>query len=177
MIWKLIRNKTDLLVVCLDLTNAYGSIPRQLLTFALKCHNFHITSYPKHSKWLFQELTFLLHNPWHLCKLVPGGWLTMGGSICPILFTAALEVLLKASKQVVWGVKVQSGQRLSALRQCNWAERRCPVLRSYMNGVTTLLQTDVCISSLLKRLKEFLSCSGLKANQPNPKSHLLLSEW
>ncbi|KAJ8334019.1 hypothetical protein SKAU_G00413380 [Synaphobranchus kaupii] len=73
----------------------------------------------------------------------------MGCSISPILFTAAFEIILIGGKQMVRGVRNQSGQRL-------------PALRSYMDDVTTLLQTAACTNRLLKRLEELLIWARIK---------------
>ncbi|KAJ8382372.1 hypothetical protein SKAU_G00031500 [Synaphobranchus kaupii] len=64
----------------------------------------------------------------------------MGYSISPILFTAAFEIILIGGRPMVRGVRSQSDQRL-------------PALRSYMDDVTTVLQTAACTSRLLKRLE------------------------
>lgn len=81
----------------------------------------------------------------------------MGCSISPILFTVAFEVILIGSRQMVQGVKAQSGQRL-------------PALGSYMDDITTLLQTAACTTRLLKRLEELLSWARLEIKPSKSRS-------
>lgn len=64
-------------------------------------------------------------------------------SISPVLFTAAFKIILIGGRQMLRGVRSQSGQRL-------------PAQRSYMDDVTTLLQTTACTSRLLKTLEKLL---------------------
>lgn len=60
--------------------------------------------------------------------------IAMGCAISPILFVAALKVILIGARQVVGGVRLPIGQRL-------------PPLRSYMDDITCLLQTAPCIQT------------------------------
>lgn len=63
--------------------------------------------------------------------------IVMGCAISPIQFVAAFEVILVGARQMVGGIKLPVGQRL-------------PPLRSYMDDVTSLLQTASCTARLLK---------------------------
>lgn len=114
MIWEQIqsakRNKSDLRVVWLDLANAYGSVPHQLISYALDF--FHI---PPCNRTLIAGY----FNNFHVCYTsteVSTGWhrlekgIAMGCSISPILFIAAFEVILIGGRQMVRGVRSQSGQ-------------------------------------------------------------------
>ncbi|KAL1266945.1 hypothetical protein QQF64_002620 [Cirrhinus molitorella] len=153
MIWDQIqtakRNKSDLHVMWLDLENAYGSVPHQLIRFALNF--FHIpsgiqsiiTNYFNNLQVCYSTSEFT--TGWH--QVEKG--IAMGCSISPILFTTAFEVILIGGRQTVRGVKSMSGQRL-------------PALRSYMDDVTILLQTAACTNRLLKRLEELLSWARMK---------------
>lgn len=130
MIWEQIqaakRNRSDLHIDLHILANAYRWFPHQVITFTLDF--FHLSSriqslvgdYFKnfHVCYTTQEAT----TSWH--SLQKGT--AMGCSISPILFTAVFEIILIGSRQMVRGVKAQSGQRL-------------PVLQSYMDDLTTLL--------------------------------------
>ena len=161
MIWEQIqtakRRKLDLHVVWLDLANAYGSVPHQLITFALNF--FHIPTCIKnlvsayfnnfYAFYTTQEIT----TSWQ--QLQKG--IAMGCSISPILFTAAFEVILIGARQMVRGVRSESGQRL-------------PALRSYMDDVTSLLQTAACTSRLLKRLEELLNWARMKIKPAKSRS-------
>lgn len=135
MIWEQIQsakqNKSDLHVVWLDLANAYGSVYHQLIHFALDF--FHV---PPH----IQSLVAKYFDNFHVCYTtleISTNWhclekgIAMGCSISSILFTAAFKVILICGTQMVRGIRSQSGQRL-------------PALQSYMDNITTLLQTSAC---------------------------------
>ncbi len=130
MIWDQIQTakqgKTDLHVFWLDLENAYGSVPHQLITFALDF--FYIPS-------CIQNLVANYFSNFQLCYTMQDaatGWhklekgIAMGCAISPILFTAAFEIILIGGRQMVRGVRSQAGHCL-------------PALRSYMDDVTSLL--------------------------------------
>ncbi|KAF7648493.1 hypothetical protein LDENG_00156240 [Lucifuga dentata] len=165
MIWEQIqttkREKSDLHVVWLDLANAYGSVPHQLITFALNF--FHIPT-------PIQSLVSAYFGNFYVCYItqqaMTGWWqlqkgIAMGCSISPILFTAAFEIILIGGRQMVRGVRTQSGHCL-------------PALRSYMDDVTTLLQTAACTNRLLKRLEELLTWAWMKIKPAKSRS---LSIW
>ncbi len=75
----------------------------------------------------------------------------------PILFVAALEVILIGARQVVGGVRLPAGQRL-------------PPLRSYMDDITCLLRTTPCTSRLLKRLDELIIWARMKFKPQKSRS-------
>ncbi|KAJ8412584.1 hypothetical protein AAFF_G00129200 [Aldrovandia affinis] len=83
--------------------------------------------------------------------------IAMGCSISPILFVAAFEINLIGARQMVGEIKLQSGQRL-------------PPLRSYMDDVTSILQTSACIIRLLKRLDELVSWARMKIKPSKSRS-------
>lgn len=103
MIWEQIqtakRNKSDLHVVWLDLANAYGSVPHQLIWYALSF--FHIPP-------CIQSLISTYFNNLQVCystSTATTGWyqqqkgIAMGCSISPILFMVAFEVILIGGRQ------------------------------------------------------------------------------
>lgn len=126
--------------VLLDLENAYGSVPHQLISFALDF--FHVPA-------CIQNLVSNYFGSRQVCystQRATISWyelekgIAMGCSISPILFVAAFEVILIGSRQMVRGVRSASGQHLQALR-------------SYMDDVTSLLPTAACTVRLLKRFR------------------------
>ncbi|KAL6455729.1 hypothetical protein MHYP_G00355800 [Metynnis hypsauchen] len=152
------REKTDLHVIWLDLANAYGSVPHQLINYAMDF--FHM---PTCVKILLAEY----FNNLQMCFFAQDfitGWqrlevgIAMGCAISPVLFVAAFEIILIGARQMVGGIKLPNGQRL-------------PPLRSYMDDITTLLQTAACTSRLLKRMDELMSWARMKI-KPS-KSHSL----
>ena len=156
MIWDQIQKakqeKTDLHVIWLDLANAYGSVPHQLINYALEF--FHMPP-------CIKNLVALYFSDLQMCFALQGfttGWqhlevgIAMGCAVSPILFVAAFEIILIGARQMVGGIKLPSGQRL-------------PPLRSYMDDITSLLQTTACTSRLLRRLDELMSCMGQNEDQ------------
>ncbi|KAJ8278107.1 hypothetical protein GJAV_G00083890 [Gymnothorax javanicus] len=108
MIWEQIQTakqgKADLHVVWLDLTNAYGSVPLQLIHFALDF--FHIPS-------CIQSLVAGYFDNFHICyttQEISTGWHWLEKGISPILFTAAFKIILIGGRQMVRGVRSQSDQ-------------------------------------------------------------------
>lgn len=83
--------------------------------------------------------------------------IAMGCAISSILFIAAFEIILIGTKQVVGGIKLPSGERL-------------PPLRSYMDDVTSLLQTAACTSRLLKRMDQLMSWARMKIKPSKSRS-------
>lgn len=77
----------------------------------------------------------------HLTAAVKSG-ITMGCAISPILFVATFEVILIEARQMVWGNKLPSGQRL-------------PILKTYIKDVTSLL-APACTSKLLKKMDKLM---------------------
>lgn len=114
MIWEQIqianRKKQDLYVVWLDLENAYGSVPHQLILFALEF--FHIPPSIRNlisnyfSSFTICSTTRDAMTGWH--HLEKG--IAMGCSVSHILFTAVFEIILIGGRQMVREVKGQSGQ-------------------------------------------------------------------
>lgn len=161
MIWDQIqrakRDKTDLHVIWLDLANAYGSVPHQLITYAMEF--FHMPT-------CIRNMTACYFNNLQMCFSTQDfttGWqrlevgIAMGCAISPILFVAAFEIILIGARQMAGGIKLPSGQRL-------------PPLRSYMDDVTTLLQTAPCTSRLLKRIDELMSWARMKVKPSKSRS-------
>ncbi len=151
------QSKSDLHVVWLDLANAYRSVPHQLIHFALDF--FHI---PPH----IQGIVARYFSNFHVCyttQEISTGWhrlekgIAMGCSISPILFTASFEMILISGRQMARGIRSQSGQRL-------------PAVRSYMDDVTTLLQTSACTTGLLKRLEELLTWARMRIKPAKSRS-------
>lgn len=83
--------------------------------------------------------------------------IAMGCALSPILFVSAFEVILIGARQMVGGIKLPSGQRL-------------PPLRTYMDDVTSLLQTAACTSRLLKRMDELMSWARMKIKPSKSRS-------
>ncbi|KAL0199484.1 hypothetical protein M9458_008024, partial [Cirrhinus mrigala] len=145
MIWNQIqlakKDGRDLHVVFLDLANAFGSVPHNLLWTA-----FHYFSVPevitRLVKSYFQDLQLCLTTDecttaWQRVEI----GIMAGCTISPLAFTMAMEVIIRASRWVVGGQKLKSGLRL-------------PPIRAYMDDMTILTTTKACARRLLNKLQE-----------------------
>uniref|UniRef100_A0A3B4XDA6 Reverse transcriptase domain-containing protein n=1 Tax=Seriola lalandi dorsalis TaxID=1841481 RepID=A0A3B4XDA6_SERLL len=160
IIWEQIqqakRERQDLHVVWLDLANAYGSVPHKLIDFALDF--FYVPM-------CVRNIIARYFDNLHMCFLegCTTGWqqlergIAIGCAISPILFVTAFEVILRGARQVVGGIRLPSGERL-------------PPLRSYMDDVTTILQTAPCTTRLLKRFDELISWARMKVKAAKSRS-------
>ncbi|KAJ8338476.1 hypothetical protein SKAU_G00374420 [Synaphobranchus kaupii] len=161
VIWEQIqrarREKSDLHVVWLDLANAYGSVPHQLINFALEFF---------HTPNCIKDLVAKYFADLQMCcahQDFTTGWqqlevgIAMGCSISPILFIAAFEIILIGARKMARGVKMPSGQRL-------------PPLRGFMDDVTTILQTAACTTRLLKRMDELVGWARMKIKPSKSRS-------
>ncbi len=153
MIWNQIqaakKDGRDLHVVFLDLANAFGSVPHNLLWIA-----FHYFSIPEAIiclvKSYFQDLQLCLTigdctTAWQRVEI----GIMAGCTISPLAFTMAMEVIIRASRWVVGGQKLKSGLRL-------------PPIRAYMDDMTILTTTKACARRLLNKLQENIHGPGWK---------------
>lgn len=88
----------DLHVLFLDLTNAYGSVPHSLLWTAFEFFQVPstITNLVKH---YFQDLQFCLTTSGFTTSLQPREVGIMAVCISPLVFTMAMEIIIRASLQ------------------------------------------------------------------------------
>ena len=113
MIWDQIqkakREKIDLHVIWLDLANAYGSVPHQLINYAMEF--FHMPTCVK-------NLVAQYFSDLQMCFSLQDfttGWqqlevgIALGCAISPILFVAAFEIILIGARQMVGGIKLPTG--------------------------------------------------------------------
>lgn len=135
MIWHQIqaakKEGRDLHVVFLDLANAFGSVPHNLLWTA-----FDLFSIPQAITTLvksyFQDVQLCLTTEEYTTawqRLDIG--IMAGCTISPLAFTMAIEVIIRASRWVVGGQQLKAGLRL-------------PPIRAYMDDMTTLTTTMPC---------------------------------
>ena len=71
-----------------------------------------------------------------------------GCTILPLAVTMAMEVIIRASKWVAGGKRLQDGTRL-------------PPIQAYMDGMTTLTTTAPCTRQLLAKLNDGLKWAKL----------------
>lgn len=161
MIWHQIQTakveRRDLHVVFLDLANAFGSVPHELLWSAFDF--FYIPdTITALVKSYFQDMQFCFTTSdfttsWQCLEV----GIMAGCTISPLAFTMAMEIIIRASKWVVGGQRVDSGQRL-------------PPLRAYMDDITTLTTTVPCTRRLLGKLEENISWARMKIKPSKSRS-------
>ena len=125
----------------LDLANAYGSIPHQIIQEALK--HYHV---PEQAR----SLTRSYYSNIHLrlsCKNYTTSWLSLekdivtGCSISVILFVMGMNVILKAAEEETRGPQTNAGIRL-------------PANRGFMDDLTITTEAHIQARWILKTLDE-----------------------
>ena len=134
------KEKKDLHVVFLDLANAFGSVPHEILWTAFNF--FHVPEgITRLVKAYFQDLQFCVTaqastTAWQHLEI----GIMAGCTISPLAFTMAMELIIRASRWVVGGERLKSGLRL-------------PPIRAYMDDMTTITTTVACTKRLLEKLQ------------------------
>ena len=141
--------KRDLHVIFLDLANASGYAPHELLWSAFDFFNIPDTITTLVEAY-FQDLQFCIETPeitisWQCLDV----GLMAGCTVFPLMFTMAMEITIQTSKWVVGGQRVGSHLYL-------------PPLRAYMDDITTLTTTIPCTRRLLRKLEENFSWAHMK---------------
>ncbi len=127
-------------MVFLDLANAFGSLPHEVLWAA-----FNFFQVPEGIRRLvkayFQDLQFCVTTQdsttaWQHLEI----GIMAGCTISPLAFTMAMELIIRASWWVVGGERLKSGLWL-------------PPIRAYMDDMTTITTTNACTKRLLYKLQ------------------------
>jgi hypothetical protein len=150
-------NHGDLTVVWLDLANAYGSIPHQLIEEALK--HYHI---PDHINKLIKsylgniQLRFTTHAYTTSWLRLEKGIIT-GCTISVVLFVMGMNLIIKAAERESRGPKTTSGIRL-------------PSNRGFMDDMTVTTQTHVQARWILTALDETATWARMKFKPKKSRS-------
>ncbi|KAL6484312.1 hypothetical protein MHYP_G00063570 [Metynnis hypsauchen] len=161
LIWHQIQaaklEKRELHAIFLDLANAFGSVPHELLWTAFRFFNIPDTITTL-VKAYFQDLQLCFSTPefttsWQHLEI----GIMAGCTVSPLAFTMAMEVIIRASKWVVGGQRFGSCPRL-------------PPLRAYMDDITTLTTTVPCTRRLLRKLEENISWARMKIKPTKSRS-------
>lgn len=161
MIWQQIQEakkaKRDLHVTFLDLANAFGSVPHNLLWESFKF--FHVPpSITTLVKSYFEDLQLCFSTPDFTTS-----WLHVeigimaGCTVSPLAFTMAMEIIIRASRWVVGGERTKNGIRL-------------PPIRAFMDDMTTLTTTAACTRRLLGKLQENIKWARMKFKPSKSRS-------
>ena len=151
------KEGTDLHVVFLDLANAFGSVPHNLLWTAF--NYFRVPpALTTLVKAYFQDVqlcvtTAEFTTSWQHLEV----GIMAGCTISPLAFTLAMEVIIRASRWVVGGQRIKPGLRL-------------PPVRAYMDDLTTLTVTKACTVRLLGKLQENIELARMKIKPSKSRS-------
>ena len=160
MIWEAIQraktNKLNLDVIWLDLANAYGSVPHQMIQLALRM--YHV---PENIRRMLAEYfggfqmrfsTSDFTTDW--INLEVG--IAMGCAISPILFVLAMEVILKAAGDKTDQVDLGDGCMM-------------PALKAFMDD-TTVLSTGEGTLAMLSKLDRLIDWCRMKFKPKKSRS-------
>ena len=148
---------TDLHVVFLDLANAFGSVPHNLLWTAFDFFRVPV-ALTSLVKAYFQDVQVCLSTAeyttaWQHLEV----GIMAGCTISPLAFTMAMEMIIRASRWVVGGQLIRPGLRL-------------PPVRAYMDDLTTLTTTKACTVRLLKKLQDNIELARMKIKPSKSRS-------
>ena len=135
------EGKKDLVVLWLDLANAYGSVPHKLLEASMKSYHVPqrviklVTTY--YGNFYVRHTVGDKQTRWQ--RLEKG--IVAGCTISVILFTAAMNLLVKTAEKECRGPKTKSG-----IRQ--------PPIRAIMDDLTTTVPSIVGTRWILRGLED-----------------------
>ena len=148
MIWEAIQkakeNKTDLDVIWLDLANAYGSVPHQMIQLALQMYHVPegickmLETYFNGFQMRFTTKEYT--TDW--ARLEVG--IAMGCTVSPILFVMAMQVLLRAAESKANPAELGGGCQM-------------PPLKAFMDDKTILSSKEPGTRSLLSHLDDLMT--------------------
>ena len=147
----------DLHVVFLDLANAFGSVPHNLLWTALDYFKVPaaltnlVRAYFKDVQLCVTTAEFT--TAWQHLEV----GIMAGCTISPLIFTLAMEVIIRASRWVAGGQRIRPGLRL-------------PPVRAYMDDLTTLTTTKACTARLLRKLQDNIELARMKIKPGKSRS-------
>ena len=161
MIWEAIQkakeNKVDLDVIWLDLANAYGAVPHQMVQMALEMHHVPegirkmLESYFSKFKMRFSTMNYTTN--W--ASLEVG--IAMGCTVSPILFVLAMQVLLKAAERKANPANLGKGCQM-------------PPLKAFMDDTTILSSTESETHSLLSHFDDLMDWCRMKFKPKKSRS-------
>ena len=160
MIWNSIlstkRDKTELLVIWLDLANAYSSVPHHLIRMALDFFNFpskvgEIMKYfnSAYLKFAVKDYT----TKWQALKID----IMIGCDISPLLFVLAMELILRDAANTSKGVMKNEHLTL-------------PSSRAFMDDITILVPSKTAADGLLQRYYDLITWARMKVKPKKSQS-------
>ena len=166
MIWEAIQRaksgKLDLHIIWLDLANAYGSVPHQLILQALKMYHTPVPVVQLIQAYFAQfEMRFTTaHYTTAWTPLQVG--VAMGCTISPILFVLVMQVFLKAAETTCSGADLGEGLHM-------------PPLKAFMDDTTIIASRDDEAQNTLHKLHSTIEWAKMKF-KPQKSRSLSLSK-
>ena len=148
-------------MVWLDLANAYGAVPHDLIYKALDF--FHVPARIKNLlRSYFSEVVMRFTTKDYTTSWQPlEVGIMMGCVISPLLFVMCMEMILRGAREVAEGELLENGTRL-------------PPKKAFMDDITTLIQSEEGTRRLLQRLQELFIRSRMKAKPKKSRSLSLI---
>jgi hypothetical protein len=153
MIWSAVReaakDRKDLDVIWLDLANAYGSVPHDVIDYAMV--HFWVPErlrkvirvYYEKFKMRFSTKSFT--TTWQ--DLAVG--IPMGCAISPLLFVLVMEMIIRSASRFVEGVSAAQNQTL-------------PPMRAFMDDITIVTPNEKQAKNALENLQEVIMWCQMK---------------
>ena len=161
MIWDAIQrakaDKKDLDVIWLDLANAYGSVPHEMIQLSLE--TYHVP--PKIREMLktyFDGFSMRFSTrEYTTCWINLDVGIAMGCTISPILFVLAMEVILKAATGSAGPADLGTGYQT-------------PPLKAFMDDTTVLSTNENDTREILGRLDEVVAAVRMQFKPKKSRS-------
>ena len=161
MIWDAIQTakagKKDLDVIWLDLANAYGSVPHEMIQLSLE--TYHVP--PKIREMLktyFDGFSMRFSTrEYTTCWINLDVGIAMGCTISPILFVLAMEVILKAATGSAGPADLGTGYQT-------------PPLKAFMDDTTVLSTNENDTREILGRLDEVVAAVRMQFKHKKSRS-------
>ena len=161
MIWEAVQRakseKLNLDVVWLDLANAYGSVPHEMIQQALRMYHvpetIQVMLDEYFSGFRMRFTTESYTTDW--VNLEVG--IAMGCTISPILFVLAMEVTLKAAGENARPANLGDGCYM-------------PPLKAFMDDTTILCSNESETRQMLERLDQLITWSRMKFKPKKSRS-------
>ena len=151
MIWDAIQKaktgKKNLDVIWLDLANAYGSVPHEMIQMSLQM--YHVPPNIRDMlKTYFNGFSMRFSTKEYTTKWIDlDVGIAMGCAISPILFVLAMEVILRAAS--------------SETGRDNRPSCQPPPLKAFMDDTTVLSSNEEDTREILERLDEVVAAAGM----------------
>ena len=161
MIWEAIQRakseKLNLDVIWLDLANAYGSVPHQMIQLALRMYHVPediqvmLDDYFSGFRMRFSTISYT--TDWINLEI----GIAMGCTISPILFVMAMEVILKAAKDSAGPANLGGGCYM-------------PPLKAFMDDTTIICSKEDETRRMLERLDVLMAWCRMKFKPKKSRS-------